>query len=176
MSQKQLMLPVVLGLCDGIFTTLLLAAGRLTEIGHPVTVMFAIRIALVAFLSNALVFYVARYSELRGQLIHAERQLNMSSFGKLATGALGRAVRKQATLAAAASSGAGFSGALIPLLVAALLPQYRWISIVAALVALAVLGAALARVVHGAALRWIAGLLAGGIALTVFGTLMRVAG
>lgn len=175
MSQK-LMLPVVLGLCDGILTTLVLTAGRLTDAAQPMTLDFALRIALVAFLSGAFVFYVARYAELRGQLIHAERQLNMSAYGKLATGALGRAVRKEATVAAAASSCMGFCGALVPLLAATLVPQYRWTAIIAALVTLAVLGSILARVVHGATFRWIAGLVFGGILLTVLGVFLRVVG
>jgi len=173
MSQK-FTLPLVLGLCDGILTTLLLAAGRLTNIAEPVTFGFAIRIALVAFLSGAFVFYVARYADLRQQLIHAERQLTMSAYGKLATGALGRAVRKEATIAAAASSGAAFTGALVPLLAAALVPQYRWTSIIVSLTALAILAAALARVVRGAVARWIVGLVLGGVCLTVVGLFLRV--
>jgi len=173
MSRK-LMLPVVLGLCDGILTTLVLAAGRLTDVAQPMTLGFAIRIALVAFLSGAFVFYVARYADLRYELIHAARQLNMSAYGKLANSALGRAVQKEAITAAVASSGAAFAGALVPLLAAALVPQFQWTSITVSLIALAILAAALARAVRGAVAQWIAGLVLGGVCLTLLGLCLKV--
>lgn len=171
---RKLMLPVVLGICDGVLNTLVLAAGRLTNASQPMTLDFAFRIALVAFFSGAFVFYVARYAELRGQLIGAERQLNMTSSGKLAMGALGRAVQKEAIVAAIAASCAGFCGALVPLIAATLAPQRRWISIIVSLVTLALLATALARAVHGATLRWIAGLVLGGALLAILGIVLRV--
>lgn len=174
LSRKVTLLPVVLGLCDGLLTTLVLAAGRLTKAGQPITLSLAFRIAAVTFLSGAFVFFVARYAELRGELRHAERQLTLGSNGHLATGALGRAVRKEAMLAATVSSSAAFLGALIPLLSAALTPNVRWTSVLVTLAALALMGLGVARSVHGKPTSWIAGLVLGGVLMTVLGVLLRV--
>ncbi len=50
----------------------------------------AIRVATAALVSGGFVFFVAKYAELRGQLIQAEKELNLTSHGKLATTTLGK--------------------------------------------------------------------------------------
>jgi len=168
------LLPLVLGSTDGILTALTLAAGRLTNPERLVTFGLAVRIAAGAGASGAFVFFVARYTELRRELIHAERQLNLTSHGRLAAGRLGKAVLSEGMLSGVVSSMAAFCGALVPLLAAALLPRYRWASIVTALVALALLGIGLARVVHGRVLRWSGGLVIGGGALSIVGAYLKI--
>jgi predicted membrane protein (TIGR00267 family) len=174
--RREHFLPLVLGFSDGILTALTLAAGRLTSPGRVIPLDLALRIAAGALASGAFVFFVARYAELRGELVRAERQLNLTSRGRLAAGHLGSTVTNEAILSACISSVAAFSGALVPLLVAALFPAYRWASIAAALVALALLGAGLARAVHGRVLRWSLGLVAGGGALSVLGAYLKIVG
>ena len=174
--RRENLLPLVLGFSDGILTALTLAAGLLTGGGGGVTLSLALRIAAGALVSGAFVFFVARYSELRRELIRAERQLNLISHGRLAASHLGSAALREAALSAALSSVAAFCGALIPLIVAALLPAYRWVSILAALVTLALLGIGLARAVHGHVVSWTVGLVAGGGVLSVIGAYLKIVG
>jgi predicted membrane protein (TIGR00267 family) len=174
--RPQNLLPVVLGFSDGILTALTLAAGRLTSLGQTVSLSLALRIAAGALASGAFVFFVARYAELRRELIHAERQLSLTSHGQLAASHLGAAVLHEAVLSGLISSIAAFCGALVPLLVAALIPGYRWASIFAAVITLALLGSGLARVLHGGGLRWSVGLAAGGGALSLVGVYLKIVG
>jgi predicted membrane protein (TIGR00267 family) len=174
--RRENLLPLVLGFSDGILTALTLAAGRLTGSEQPVTLSLAMRIAVGALASGAFVFFVARYAELRRELIRAERQLNLTSHGRLAATRLGVAALHDALLSGLISSVSAFCGALVPLLMAAFCPGYRWVSILAALATLALLGIGLARVVHGHVLRWSIGLVAGGGALSIVGAYLKIVG
>ena len=172
--RREMLLAAVLGFSDGILTALTLAAGRLTSAGESVSVDLGLRIATGALASGAFVFFVARYSELRHELIRSERQLNLTSHGRLAAGRLGTEVRHEAIRAGVTSSLAAFCGALVPLMAAALVPQHQWVSILAALLALAALGLGLARAVHGSRTRWSLGLAAGGILLSLLGAFLKI--
>jgi predicted membrane protein (TIGR00267 family) len=168
------LLPLVLGFSDGILTALTLAAGRLTGGAEPVTFSLALRLGIAALASGAFVFFVARYAELRRGLIRAEHQLNITGHGQLATSHLGKTVFWEGVTAALASSVAAFLGALLPLMIAAIYPRHGWASILIALIALALLGVGLARVVHGRVLRWSAGLVIGGGVLSVIGAFLKI--
>jgi len=170
----RVLLPIVLGLADGILTALTLAAGQLTQSTHEMTINRALRIAAAAFVSGAFVFYVAQYSQLRGELVHAERQLNLLSHGHLASTRLGRSVLIEAFWSAVISSSASFLGALIPLLTSVLCPTLRWGSVIGSVISLGVLGLALARVVHGSYWRWCTVLVAGGIVLSMVGVRLHI--
>jgi len=180
MSSKHLhirhdqLLPLVLGLTDGILTALILTSGTLINPTRHVTISLALRIAISALASSAFVFFVARYSELRTQLVDAERQLNLTSHGQLATGKLGSAVRRQAVIAAVISSVSSFLGALIPLAASVVLPMSRWSGVIVALAALGFLGIGLAKAVFGNAFRWCAVLIVGGICLFLLGVRLKI--
>lgn len=167
------LLPTVLGLADGILTALTLAAGQLTGPSHKMPLDRGIRIALAALVSSAFVFYVAHYAQLRGELIQAERQLNLTSHGRLASTRLGRSVRIEAFVSAALSSVASFWG-LIPLLTGVVFPRLRWSPVVTSLVSLGLLGIALARVVHGSYWLWSVGLIIGGLILSLVGIRLHI--
>jgi predicted membrane protein (TIGR00267 family) len=168
------LLPGVLGFTDGILTALTLVAGRLTNAEHPVSLGLALRVAAAALVSGAFVFFVARYAELREELVDAERQLNLNSRGRFASGRLGAAVLREGLASSMVSSFASFCGALVPLLAGALFSHHRWASILAAEVALALLGGGLARAVHGGWVRWSAGLIFGGLILSAIGAYLKL--
>jgi predicted membrane protein (TIGR00267 family) len=168
------LLPTVLGLSDGILTALTLAAGQLTGPNHEMPIARGMAIAVAALVSSAFVFYVAHYAQLRRELVHAERQLNLMSHGHLASTRLGRSVRIEAFVSAVLSSVASFLGALIPLLTSVVLPAFRWGPILTSLASLGVLGIALARVVHGSYWLWCAGLMAGGVVLSLVGVQLHI--
>jgi predicted membrane protein (TIGR00267 family) len=172
--RRRTLLPTVLGLADGILTALTLAAGQLTGPSHELPISRGIRIAVAALVSSAFVFYVARYAQLRGELVHAERQLNLMSHGRLASTRLGRSVRIEAFVSAVVSSIASFLGALIPLLTGTLFPTFRWGPVVTSLGSLGILGIALARVVHGSSWSWCGGLVMGGVLLSLAGIRLHI--
>jgi len=163
------LLPVTMGLTDGVLTALTLTASSLTSNQPHVTLSIAFRVAGVAFFSGAFVYFVSKYAEFRQELVHAERELSLLTHGKLAVGYLGRSALREAGFATLFSSGAAFLGALGPLVIAAAFPRHPWTSVVAALIALALLGIALAKVLYGRMLRWVIVLVIGGGLLTVIG-------
>lgn len=171
--RKQL-LPIVLGLSDGVLTALILATGSLVDPDRHIAMSMALRISASAFATGAFVFFVARYSQLRAELVVAERQLNLTSHGRLASSKLGKVVLSEAIVSASLSSISSFVGAMIPLLVAALVPSHGWAALVAALVALALLGAGLAKVSFGSAWYWSSTLVAGGVVLSILGAQLRI--
>jgi VIT1/CCC1 family predicted Fe2+/Mn2+ transporter len=173
--RRNALLSSVTGLTDGILTALTLAAGAIVAPGgHPVSVSLALRIAVAALASGAFVFYVAQYSHLRGELVRLEKQLSVTEHGRFAATRLGRQVATEAFTTATVSSSASFVGALIPLLLGALFPSFRWAAIVASVGLLGVLGSILARVVRGSFWRWPAALMTGGIALSILGAALHV--
>lgn len=162
--------PAVIGLLDGVLTALTLAAGRiLSSSTSALTVSLALRIALGAAISGAFIFYVAEYARLRKEIVHAERHLSLRSRGHLAVTHLGRTIMKDAARGALVSCALNFLGALCPLLPAALYPRAPLIALIVALLALALLGAALARVVYGRSIAWAAALALAGLALLFVG-------
>jgi predicted membrane protein (TIGR00267 family) len=167
-------LDLVAGLCDGILTALTLAAGKLLSANDPISIGLALRVATAAAVSGGFILFVAHYAELRGELVQAERQLNLLSRGHLATTRLGRAVLSEAVTGALIAAGCSFCGALLPLLVGAFLPGIPWFAIGVALGALAVLGGALGKVVYGSPLGWSIALLLGGLVLSYVGMRLKI--
>jgi VIT1/CCC1 family predicted Fe2+/Mn2+ transporter len=160
---------VAMGLADGILTALLLASGRLLGGTRRVDSSLAIRVAISALATSGFVFYVGRYAELRGRLIHAERQLNLTTRGRLATTRLGRAVLLEALADAAVSGTACFAGALLPLSLAAAVPSAPQLSVLVPIGMLGLMGLVLAKALGGFPAVWVAGLVLGGCGMTALG-------
>lgn len=164
----------VLGFVDGIINALTLAAHSIVGTGPPMTFHLAVRIALFAFGTGCLVLFVSGYVDLRNELVRATRQLNLRRNNNLAITHLGRAVLRESGIDAGAGGIASFLGCLLPLTVANLDPARSWLGIVAALVMLAILGAALALSVGGRWPVWAATLALAGGALTGIGLWLRI--
>ncbi|MCZ2076237.1 MAG: hypothetical protein LC130_14695 [Bryobacterales bacterium] len=165
---------LVVGVCDGILTALTLAAGRVISSQEPLRIQLALRIATASALAGTFVFFTAEYSKLRGELVHAERELSLTEHGRLAASRLGRAVLKEGLEKAGLSSVCNFAGALFPLALGAILPGPAWLAIAAAIIALGLLGTAIAHSVHGNHFRWAIGLMAAGGILTLAGLHLHV--
>jgi hypothetical protein len=163
--------PFVIGVTDGILTALTLAAGRIFERSQPLTIGLAFRISGAASLSGRFVFFTAEYIRLRGELLRSERQLNLTSGGRLAATRLGRAVLLETLASAVVSSVCNFLGALIPLIAGTVV---AWLAIVIAVSFLAALGVGAGRAVHGSSSVWaLALVIAGGIP-TIAGIKFRI--
>jgi len=168
-AKKKVLLPVTMGLTDGILTALTLTANSLISSEPRVNAYLALRVAGVAFFSGAFVYFVTKYAEFRQELVHAEQELSLLEHGKLAVGHLGRSAMQEAAVATVISSVAGFLGCLSPLLVATMFPRYPWSSVVTSLAALVLLGIVLGNVLYGNVLRWALTLLIAGAVLTAIG-------
>jgi VIT1/CCC1 family predicted Fe2+/Mn2+ transporter len=164
----------LIGLSDGILTALTLAAGSVVGSHAPIRMQLALRIAAASSLSGTFVFFTAEYAKLRGELVHAERQLSLTSHGRLAATRLGRAVLLESLFGATLASICNFVGALFPLLVGAVLPGPPWLAAIAAIVALGVVGVVIAYSVHGNPFRWTIGLMMAGGLLTIAGAQLHV--
>jgi len=164
----------VIGPVDGILTALTLAAGHIMKPHQPIEQVLAARIAGAAALSGGFVFFVAEYARLRGELSQAERHLSLATHGQLALSALGRKVLFESLQGTGIAALSGFLGALVPLSLGAAFPDIAWMGIAAAIGVLGLLGATVARVVHGASGAWAVALMAGGVALSVAGVWLDI--
>jgi predicted membrane protein (TIGR00267 family) len=167
-------LDLVAGFCDGILTALTLAAGKILDSHASMSAGLPLRVATAAAISGAFIVFVAHYAELRGELLEAEKQLNLTTHGRLAKSRLGRAVLFESMIGASVASLCGFWGAWIPLLIAVLVPAAPWLGMVVALAALAVLGVFLAITVHGRPFRWAGSLVLSGGILAYLGMYLRL--
>lgn len=165
---------VVIGFTDGILTALTLASGHLIHGSRP-TANLAFRVATGSAICGVFVFFTAEYARLRGDLLHAEKQLNLVARGVFATVHLGKQIRKEALSAALLSSAANFIGAFFPLLVGVLMPGASYLGLLPPLLALGLLGAVLAHTIHGRYFLWIASLAIAGLVFSFIGVLLHIA-
>lgn len=173
--QRDRLLPLAAGLCDGILTALTLAAGRMLDADRPMTMSVALRVSTGALASSAFIFFVGYYASLRGELIHAERELSLLTRGHFAETKLGAAILREALTATLVASVCSFLGALAPLIISALWPRRAWLGIVAAIGILGLLGLSLAKTLYGNSARWALALILSGLALAYLGFHLRIA-
>jgi VIT1/CCC1 family predicted Fe2+/Mn2+ transporter len=166
-------LALVMGVCDGILLALTLMAGRLLG-GDGGERGLALRVAVAAFASGGFVFFVARYAELREELVRAGEQLNLPDDRPLSRTRLGRAALSNAIGEAAIAGGSSFIGAVLPMALGYVLPGPGWLAVALPVAFLGVLGVALARVTRGAPATWAGGLIVGGIVISAIGATLRL--
>jgi len=173
---KRVMLKIrfdlVAGLSDGILTALTLAAGTILNPASSISISIALRVGAFSAITGMFIFFIARYEDLRIELVEAERQLNLTSHGRFASSRLGRTVLLEAAQSALVVGSSSFCGALLPLAIGAFLPG--WVALAAALAILLLLGIFLAKVVYGNPIRWAIGLSIGGVILTYVGMRLNI--
>jgi len=176
MSERggRILLPVALGLADGVLNALTLASASLIGQDVHVTVGLAVRISIAALVTAGFSVFVGTYAEERGGLRRAARQVNLDNEAALVETRLGQIATRRALMQAALASGSSLLGALLPLLVAAELPGPGWIAAVVAICALGLLGVGLAWTALGNRLVWAAALVAGGIGVTAVGVWISI--
>lgn len=166
--RRKLMFATVLGLSDGILNALTLASNTVLH-GRGLTAQLGFRVGVVALASAFFTLFVAEYAQYRMELRDAERQLLFTRSGRLASTSLGRSVFRDAFVESGLAAVASFLGAVTPLIIGVALPQARWVSLVASVVALGGLGAVLAVNVDGRRWLWTGGLICTGVAVTLIG-------
>ena len=175
LRRRASVLAIVLGLVDGITNALGLASRSILHGGSQSGPGLALRIAFFALATAVFAVFVARYVDLRAGLIQAGRQLNMLKRGALATTRLGRSARLDAVAEAAQARVASFSGALLPLGIAAAFPGSPWLPLALAIGMLAVLGLVIGRRLGTNPGLWAAALAAAGTLLMVVGAALDIA-
>ncbi|MDT7935313.1 MAG: hypothetical protein RQ833_12050 [Sphingomonadaceae bacterium] len=168
-------LDIVAGLVDGILNALTLAAGKLLK-GGGADLSLVVRVATATALTTVFVFFMAHYAEERAELARAEKQLNLTSHGKLAASRLGRRALLEALGGALLASASGLGGAVLSLTLCIWFPEPRWLGLLGDILLLGVLGTVLAKSFHGSALFWALAIMAGGAVLTFVGVKIDVAG
>ncbi len=174
MTRDDKKFPILLGFIDGILTALTLCTGKLLQEGSTFDFSLAIRVSIAAFITGSFVFFVAKYAELRGQLIQAEKELNLASSGKLASTALGKKTLYRSIIDALISGISGFIGAFIPLLVAIGDPYLPWITFLFSLTTLGVFGFILGKTVGKSPLIWSISLIFGGVIVIFLGIQLHI--
>lgn len=165
---------IVVGITDGILNALTLAAGHFVSGSRP-TIALSLRIAFGSALCGIFVFFTAEYARLRGELLDSERQLNLAADGKFATTSLGKQVRHEAITSATISSAANFLGAVLPLMLGAVLPGSALLAIAPSIFALGLLGAILAQSIRGSKTLWIVILMLSGALFSILGVWLHIA-
>lgn len=172
--RTRLLLPLSLGVADGILNALTLASAVVLH-GRGLNAWLATRVGIVSFVSAIFTVFVAEYAQLRAELTRSERELSLTVSGRLAAGALGRQVAHEAAEAALVASASSFVGATVPLLVGVALREYSWTALIVAIVALGGLGGALATAVGGRRSRWVIALMVCGGVTAGIGTTVAIA-
>lgn len=171
---RRQLLPLTLGLADGIVNALTLASATVLH-GRGLGVALGLKVGAVAMVTAAFTIFVAEYASLRADLSRAERELNLTSQGRLAATNLGRQVRREALAAAVVGCAASFGGAVAPLLVGAATAPYSWTALVVSVGGLGALGAGLAKAVRGHRLRWVVLMTLMGAVVGYVGVLLDIA-
>jgi len=174
MTRDDRKFPFLMGFVDGFLTALTLAAGRLFDKTSTADLSLAIRVAIASLVSSGFVFFVARYSELRRELMEAERELSLGHSGMLASTALGKKVRKSAIIDASISGVSSFIGAMFPLVFAAFDPFLPWLTLTFSMLILAIFGFFLGKSVGKQPLIWVAALMLGGAFVIWVGIILHL--
>jgi predicted membrane protein (TIGR00267 family) len=167
-------LDIVAGLIDGILTALTLAAGKVLHHGDGLSLSLVGKVSAVGACTTIFVFFVAHYSGLRAELVHAERELSLARHGRFATTRLGQQVLWESALGAVTAACCSLIGSIIPLLLALLLPGLPLLAIGLTVALLGVLGALLAWSIFGQPLIWAVAMMAGGIVFALIGATLNV--
>lgn len=167
-------LPLALGITDGILNALTLAAGAILRSGAGVYTLLALRVGCAALVTSAFTMFIADYAERRSHLVRASRQLNLTEPGRLAATQLGRQVARESMTSMVVAALASLAGAAGPLLLGVLLPGPSWLVIVVAILALGALGWALAGTMAAHRLRWTLAMMLGGAVVTWVGTVLDI--
>lgn len=166
--------PVVFGLSDGILNALILATPAILRGDGAITNDLALRVSAVALLTAIFTVFVSEYAHLRFDLMRAERELNITQSGKLATSNLGRATTNNSIIVAILAGAFSFIGSLLPLVIGTLTPGFPGLAIAAALICLAILGAILARNVSSNPLVWAITFAVSGLVIALVGNMLHI--
>ena len=140
MTRQDKKFPLLFVFIDGIVTALIVCTGKISEVENKFGINLAIRVSIGALITGGFVFFVAKYAELRGALAQAEKELCLTSSGKLVTTALGKKIIRASIGDAILCGVSIFVGTFFILLIAVVDFYPPWITFVASIVTLGISG------------------------------------
>lgn len=167
--------PAILGLTDGIVTSLMIATNEILSATSPHFFLY-IRIALGSASVGAVSFFLADYSTLKQDLVRLSKIVNPNTPFELLQTQLGRSIIKESIFKTLLSALAGFGGALIPLTLSTEFVGYHLISLLGADLSLALLGVLVARVQSGKYYFWPPLLALVGVIMIFIGRFVNIVG
>lgn len=174
MKYQELQFPLVIGFVDGMLTSLTFAAGSLTIADAHPTLSLALRMGAASLVSSGFVFFVGKYAELRGQLIHAGKELNIIKKGQLASTKLGKIALNRSIYDSIVSGISGFVGGFLPIIFATLDPLLPWITLLSSVIILGIFGFILGHIVGKNPYIWTGALFLGGILVSLIGIQLHI--
>ncbi len=165
--------PVVLGLTDGIITSLVFTAGLISSSG-TIQLMTILKVSVGSSLIGAFSYFIAKYTELRDELIRSGKRLNPSRPMHLLKSSQGLAIVLQSTGEALLALGSGFTGAFMTTFPSDLFPGSGIVSMIFAVTILAIMGGLISRYLHGGPIRWALTFAVMGIITTVLGIFLDI--
>lgn len=145
--------PIVLGLTDGIITSLVFTAGLLDR-SSAITLILILRISIGSSVIGAFSFFIANYTELREELITVGTKLNPAKPTHLLESSQGIRIVSESIVEASLALGSGFLGAFLTLFPAYAFPEVGILSLSLALAILSILGVLISRYLYGGPFRW----------------------
>ncbi len=172
--KKRFMFYVTIGITDGMITTLLFTAGEMLHGKENINLSLVIRLAIGVAFPNMFTFFVAEYTGLRQDLIHASRELNISSPMRLINSRLGKIILRKAIILTLIGTISGFIGAVLPLLISTAIPNISWLPIAISISILGIFGVILSIYIHGKPIRWFVAMVFVGILFTITGSMLHI--
>lgn len=165
--------PTILGLTDGIITALIFTSGLIS--GHSrIPLQLIIKFSLGSSIISAFSYFIAKYSELREELIDTSIRLDPSSPLHLLKGRQGILIMMEAVTEAGISVASGFFGAFITMFPSFLFPGVGHVSIISAIIILGVLGSLISRSLEGGWVRWSVTFVLIGISASLMGIYLNI--
>lgn len=173
-SQAIPVLPLVLGVTDGILNALTLAAGAILRSADGVSGLLALRVGCAALVTAAFTMFIADYADRRAHLVRASRQLSLTEPGRLATTQLGRQAARESAVAMLVAAIASLIGAAGPLLIGEALPGPSWLVLVLTVLALGLLGWIIATILLARRWVWAVLMTIGGALVALLGVVLGI--
>lgn len=120
--QRELLFFVITGLVEGMLSALILTAGKMLDPGESITGDLALRIGFAASFPTVVVFFAAEYARQRQELLRMAHQLNLARHKQLNDGKLGQQAWLESSVSALISGLCSFGGAIVPLVIASVIP------------------------------------------------------
>jgi hypothetical protein len=169
-------LPLVLGVSDGILNALILAAGAILHGPHGrLSITLAARVGVAACVTAGFTMFVAYYAEARAHLVRSSRQLNLTEPARLAASSLGRSIFNESIFATVVAATASLVGAAFPLLLGTLLPVPPWTTLVLTVGLLGAVGWLIGATLSANRTRWLTVMVIGGAIVTAVGAVLDIA-
>lgn len=172
--KRDQLVPLLNGICYGLLTALAFAGGELFHGQKSIDFSLALHIAIATPFVSSFVAFIVNYTQERNELIRWEKQLNITSSGRLAATKLGKEVLLDVIKKTLLTFVFTFLGTLCTLSIIIFLPKNPLLIISFIVLLLGFLGNALSHIIYGNAIRWTVGFIIAGLLITYIGIILHI--